>query len=197
MFTGIVTDIGSVVALVSHAGGARIAIESDLASDLGVGESIAVNGCCLTVTSCGENRFTADLSPETLSRTAFERRGTGQDVNLERPLQLSDRLGGHLVQGHVDGLALLTGLSAEGDGYRLVVDVPELLRRYIAVKGSFALDGISLTVADYHEGRAAVAVIPYTFRHTTLRQRTVGDPLHLEVDVIARYVEALTRTEEA
>ncbi len=197
MFTGIVTDIGSVVALVSHAGGARIAIESDLASDLGVGESIAVNGCCLTVTSCGENRFTADLSPETLSRTAFERRGTGQDVNLERPLQLSDRLGGHLVQGHVDGLALLTGLSAEGDGYRLVVDVPELLRRYIAVKGSFALDGISLTVADYHEGRAAVAVIPYTFRHTTLRQRTVGDPLHLEVDVIARYVEALTRIEEA
>ena len=197
MFTGIVTDIGSVRALARHAGGARIAIESELARDLAVGESIAVNGCCLTVTSCDENRFTADLSLETLSRTSFERRGTGQDVNLERPLQLSGRLGGHLVQGHVDGLATLAGLSEDGDGYRLVVAVPEQLRRYIAVKGSFALDGISLTVADYKEGQATVAVIPHTFRHTTLRQRAAGDPLHLEVDVIARYVEALTRIEEA
>lgn len=197
MFTGIVTELGRVLSFTRHPGGAQILVETTIAPALAPGESIAVNGCCLTVTSCDQKGFAADLSLETLRLTAFERRGEGQRVNLERPLRFSDRLGGHLVQGHVDGLSTLLDLRPEGDGHRLVMDIPHPLRRYVVVKGSFALDGISLTVADYHDGQAEVAVIPHTFQHTTLREREPGDPLHLEVDVIARYVEALTRAEEA
>ncbi len=197
MYTGIVSDVGRVRSFSRRPGGARIQIAAAIAAELSVGESIAVSGCCLTVTSCAAEDFTADLSLETLARTAFERRGEGQRVNLERPLRLSDRLGGHLVQGHVDGLCTLRDLTVEGDGHRLVVEIPGPLRRYVAVKGSFALDGISLTVADFHDGLAEVAVIPHTFQHTTLQERVPGDPLHLEVDVIARYLEALNRTEEA
>jgi riboflavin synthase len=197
MFTGIVTDLGHVASFEEGPGGARIFVATSLGPELAAGESIAVNGCCLTVTSCDGQGFSADLSLETLSRTAFRQRGEGQLVNLERPLRLSDRLGGHLVQGHVDGLCNLIALAPEGDGHRLSVEIPHALRRYVVVKGSFALDGISLTVADYRDGQASVAVIPHTFQHTTLRERAPGDALHLEVDVLARYVEALNRAEEA
>ncbi len=197
MFTGIVTDLGRVASFHDHPGGARITVATTLGPELAPGESIAVNGCCLTVTSCDDQGFSADLSLETLSRTAFRQRGQGQLVNLERPLRLSDRLGGHLVQGHVDGLCRLAAIEPEGDGQRLVVEIPAPLRRYVVVKGSFALDGISLTVAEYRDGRAQVAVIPHTFQHTSLLERAPGDPLHLEVDVLARYVEALNRAEEA
>lgn len=197
MYTGIVTDLGRVASFVSHPGGARLVVETSLGPELALGESIAVNGCCLTVTSCDDQGFAADLSLETLSRTAFAQRGQGQQVNLERPLRLEDRLGGHLVQGHVDGLGTLSAIEPEGDGHRLVFDVPAALRRYVVVKGSIAVDGISLTVADYHEGQAEVAVIPHTFAHTNLAQRAPGDLVHLEVDVVARYVEALHRAEEA
>lgn len=197
MFTGIVTHLGRVAAFDRQPGGAvlRVATAADL--ELSLGDSIAVSGCCLTVTSCDGQGFTADLSLETLRLTAFERRGSGQLVNLELPVRLADHLGGHLVQGHVDGLAEVISLAPEGDGHRLVVAIPPDLRRYVAVKGSLALDGISLTVAAYRSGQADVAVIPHTFGNTTLRSVHPGDYLHLEVDVIARYVEALTRAEEA
>jgi len=197
MYTGIVTALGAVEELRCGEAGGRIRVGCDVAGELARGDSIAVDGCCLTVTACDERGFSADLSRETLRLTAFEGRGVGAAVNLERPLRAGDRLGGHIVQGHVDGLAELVELGPDGEGYRLVVRIPAPLRRYVALKGSLALDGISLTVAAYHDGQAEVAVIPYTFQNTALHERRPGDPLHLEVDVLARYVEALTRPEEA
>jgi riboflavin synthase len=197
MYTGIVADVGRIALFTSHAGGAEIAVETPLGGELSVGDSIAVDGCCLTATACDARGFRAQLSLETLARTAFRERGEGSRVNLELPVRLSDRLGGHLVQGHVDGLCTLVALRPEGDGQRLVVDVPPPLRRYVAVKGSFALDGISLTVADYDGGQAEVAVIPHTFARTNLLDRVPGQRLHIEVDVVARYIEALNRSGEA
>lgn len=189
MFTGIVEERGTV----REVGPSRLAVAcATVNADSGVGASIAVNGVCLTVVERSGAHLAFDLSEETLRRTSFSRLGAGDPVNLERPLTLSSRLGGHLVQGHVDGVGIVTGSERDpAGGAWLTVETPEGLRRYLVEKGSVCVDGVSLTVAALHDRTFSVALIPHTVDVTTLGATRVGDPVNLEVDVIAKYVEAL------
>ncbi|HWC44244.1 MAG TPA: riboflavin synthase [Actinomycetota bacterium] len=194
MFTGIVEGTGTVAALAAVAGGsgARLEVEAPwLAGQLALGESVAVNGCCLTVAEPSPAGFAADLVAETLRRTALGGLRPGARVNLERPLPLGGRLGGHLVQGHVDGVARLLDRTRVGDGEEVRIELPADLERYLVEKGSIAVDGVSLTVAGVGPGWFAVALVPHTLEVTTLGDRRPGDPVQLEVDVVAKYVERL------
>jgi riboflavin synthase len=194
MFTGIVEGTGTVAALAAAAdgSGARLEVEAPfLAGDLRLGESVAVNGCCLTVAEATGDGFAADLVAETLRRTALGGLAAGDLVNLERPMTLGGRLGGHLVQGHVDGVARVLDRTAVGDGEEVRIELPPQLTRYVAEKGSVAVDGVSLTVAGVGPGWFAVALVPHTLEVTTLGRRRPGDPVQLEVDVVAKYVERL------
>jgi riboflavin synthase len=194
MFTGIVEGTGTVAALAVAAGGggARLEVEAAfLAGDLRPGESVAVNGCCLTVAEPTPGGFAADLVAETLRRTALGGLAAGDAVNLERPTVLGGRLGGHLVQGHVDGVARVLERQPVGDGQEVKIELPEDLERYVVEKGSIAVDGVSLTVAGVGPGWFAVALVPHTLEVTTLGRRRPGDPVQLEVDVVAKYVERL------
>ncbi len=197
MFTGIIEELGQVAGLESGADSARIRIRGPLVtSDALAGASIAVNGVCLTVTSVDADTFTADVMAETLARTSLATATPGAPVNLERALAASGRLGGHIVQGHVDGTGTVTE-RVPGDRWELMrIRVPASLARYVAQKGSIAIDGTSLTVADLEDledGSALVTVslIPETLTRTTLGQRAPGDLVNLEVDVLAKYVERL------
>ncbi|CAN5830343.1 riboflavin synthase [soil metagenome] len=183
MFTGIVEELGSVVS--RHGGRLRIGAEWIL-DGTAVGDSTAVNGCCLTVVALGDGWWEADLSTETTTRTTLGDLNPGDPVNLERPVRLADRLGGHLVQGHVDGVGEV--LAAAPD---LAVQVPSDLGRYLVEKGSITVDGVSLTVVEATDDRFTVAVIPHTAEVTTLGHRRPGDGVNLEVDVIAKYTERL------
>lgn len=189
MFTGIVEERGTVAGIAPH----RLTVACrTVRGDAELGSSIAVNGCCLTVVELGEAHLAFDLSEETLRRTALGRLSPGDPVNLERPLTLMSRLGGHLVQGHVDGVGAIAGLEpTEQGGVWMSVEAPAGLSRYLVEKGSVAVDGVSLTVAALDGSRFAVALIPHTLTATTLGVARVGDPVNLEVDVIAKYVEAL------
>jgi riboflavin synthase len=189
MFTGIVEELGVVRAV----GPTRLEIACHaVASDARIGASIAVNGVCLTVVDGADDRLGFDLSEETLRRTSFARLRSGDGVNLERPLTLASRLGGHLVQGHVDAVATVAGVDRTPDGGAwLTVRVPPELGRYLVEKGSVTVDGISLTVAAIEDDTFSVALIPHTLEVTTLGAAEVGHPVNLEVDVIARYVESL------
>jgi len=206
MFTGIIEELGTVRMITANAGGARIEIVAKAVLDDAVlGASIAVNGCCLTVVELLDDGWAADAVTETLDRTSLGSLVAGDRVNLERPVRLADRLGGHLVQGHVDGVGTLRERVALPDGStRMTFGAPASVLRYVVEKGSIAVDGISLTVAalDDHasaEDRASdeggatfdVAVIPHTLAVTTLGHRQPGDPVNLEVDVLAKYVERL------
>jgi len=156
------------------------------------GDSIAVDGCCLTAVDVEADGFTCELTGETLARTAFaERLRPGQLVNLERPLRADGRFDGHIVQGHVDGVGMVRGLTRQGDGAELEATLPPALERYVVEKGSIAVDGVSLTVAGVVPGVFRAALIPYTLEHTSLGKARVGGPVNLEVDVIAKYVERL------
>jgi riboflavin synthase len=194
MFTGIVEGLGEVVALTvaPDGGGARLEVQAWwLADALRTGESVAVNGCCLTVAEPTAAGFAADLVAETLRRTALGGLAPGATVNLERPIALGGRLGGHLVQGHVDGVARVLDRTPVGDGEEVRVELPAELERYVVEKGSIAVDGVSLTVAATGPGWFAVALVPHTLEVTTLGGRGPGDPVQLEVDVVAKYVERL------
>jgi riboflavin synthase len=193
MFTGIVEGIGTVATLATAAGGgARLEVEAPwLAGELRPGESVAVNGCCLTVAATTPAGFAADLVAETLRRTALGGLAEGDRVNLERPLALGGRLGGHLVQGHVDGVAKVLERTPVGDGEEVRIELPADLERYVVEKGSIAVDGVSLTVAGVGPGWFGVALVPHTLEVTTLGRRRPGDPVQLEVDVVAKYVERL------
>jgi riboflavin synthase len=198
MFTGIVEGTGTVVTMdrpPAGGGAARLEVEAPwLAGGLAVGDSVAVDGCCLTVVAGGPDRFAADVVAETLRRTALGRLAAGARVNLERPLALGGRLGGHLVQGHVDGVGQVLERRAVGEGGEEVkVELPGDLARYVVEKGSIAVDGVSLTVAGVGDGWFAVALVPHTLATTTLGERAPGDPVHLEVDVVAKYVERLVQ----
>jgi riboflavin synthase len=194
MFTGIVEGTGTVTGLAAAAGGggARLEVEAAwLAGELRPGESVAVNGCCVTVAEATPAGFAADLVAETLRRTALGGLTAGARVNLERPLPLGGRLGGHLVQGHVDGVAEVLERTPVGDGEEVRIELPPQLGRYVVEKGSIAVDGVSLTVAGVGPGWFAVALVPHTLAVTTLGDRRPGDPVQLEVDVVAKYVERL------
>ncbi len=191
MFTGIITAVGSIAAVHPTAGGARIRVAApglELA-DGQVGESIAVNGVCLTAITISADGFDADVSRETLRCTVgFE---SGARVNLERALRLSDRLGGHLVSGHVDGVGTVVRVQAAGDNKVFVFAAPRDVARYIAVKGSIAINGVSLTVNDVKEMNFSVNIIPHTLAATNLGAATAGARVNLEADTVARYVERL------
>jgi riboflavin synthase len=192
MFTGIVEERG----IVREAGPSRLAVGCrTVTADSDVGASMAVNGVCLTVVERSDGHLAFDLSEETLRRTSLARLAPGDPVNLERPVTLMTRLGGHLVQGHVDGVGEVTGFEAdEAGGARLTVRPPDDLLRYLVEKGSVSVDGVSLTVAGLSEAAFSVALIPHTLAVTTLGATKVGDLVNLEVDVIAKYVERLLET---
>lgn len=195
MFTGIIEHAGKIETLEHGAEGGRLRVSlasaPEIAAEMKLGDSIAVNGCCLTVADFDARSFAADLSGETLRRTAFGEKKAGSIVNLERPLAVGARLGGHFVQGHVDGVGRVTRLAPEGDNWWLSVRVPEDLRRYVAEKGSIAIDGISLTVARWRDGVADIAVIPFTYEHTNVGAMTAHDAVNLECDILAKYVASL------
>jgi riboflavin synthase len=191
MFTGLVQDRGRVEAVDQTAAGARLRVGSALAAELNDGDSVAVDGVCLTATDVGADEFAADVMTETLERSTLARIATGRAVNLELPLRAADRLGGHVVQGHVDGVGEVTELAEEGFARRMWIEPPPELLRYVVEKGSIAVAGVSLTVADVAEDRFAVALIPETLERTTLGGVAVGDRVNLEVDVLAKYVEKL------
>ena len=193
MFTGIVEELGRV-----RASGSRMSIEAGaVGEDSPPGASVAVNGVCLTVVeherADGVMVLWFDLSPETLDRTALGRLAPGDPVNLERPVTLMTRLGGHLVQGHVDGVGVISGLGPADGGVNMTIDLPEGLSHYVVEKGSISVDGVSLTVTEVGDGRFGVALVPYTLEATTLGKVRTGDPVNIEVDVLAKYVERLLR----
>lgn len=186
MFTGIVEDVGKV----SAAGAGWIEVSCAL-DGLRPGDSVAVDGVCLTVTSCAGRRFRADLSEETLRRTTLGAREEGARVNLERPVPAGGRLGGHVVQGHVDGVGRVRRVDEQAGSVEMWVEASRALSRYLVEKGSVAVDGVSLTVAALEEGSFAVALVPFTLERTTFAERRPGDAVNIEVDVLAKYVERL------
>jgi riboflavin synthase len=173
--------------------GVRLTIESALTSELSPGDSIAVNGVCLTATEVQNGTFAADVMNETLSRTSLAAAASGIDVNLELPLRASDRLGGHVVQGHVDGLGSVAAVQDDGFARRVEIEAPEELLRYVVEKGSVAVDGISLTVAELSSRSFTVSLIPETLERTNLGTAQPGRRVNLEVDVLAKYVERLMK----
>ena len=193
MFTGIVEEVGRVESAERRADVLRVRIFAPTtAPGLPVGGSVAVNGCCLTAVLVAGGFFECELTEETLRRTAFEERlRPGRALNLERPLRADGRFDGHIVQGHVDAVGRIRALERDERAADLVVDCPPALERYLVEKGSVAVDGISLTVARLGPGSFGVAIIPYTLDHTSLREARAGDPVNLEADVIAKYVERL------
>ena len=198
MFTGIITGIGTVRSLLPIGGAQdmRIVIASpwpDTAA-IAVGASIACSGCCLTAVELGPDWFAIDASAETLSRTTLGAWREGSQVNLERSLRLGDELGGHLVSGHVDGLGTVASVTAENGSWRVSVDVPRELARFIAPKGSVAIDGVSLTVNEVSGTRFGVNIIPHTWSVTTLGQLQPGQSVHIEIDMLARYVARLSES---
>ncbi len=196
MFTGLIEDVGQLKSGAARSGG-RLAIASSIPrEEVSIGDSIAVDGVCLTASSFIEGGFTVDASPETLRRTTLGLRRAGQRVNLERALRLSDRLGGHLVSGHVDGTAVVASIECLDDFVRMGFTAPENILHYIVEKGSVAVDGISLTVNECSERGFSVMIIPHTFSHTTLCERATGDSVNIENDIIAKYVERFYRREK-
>jgi riboflavin synthase len=192
MFTGIVTDVGKVAA-VEKRGDTRIRIETGYdTATIDRGASIACSGPCLTVVDKGPGWFAVEASAETLARTTIGAWQVGTTVNLERALRLGDELGGHIVSGHIDGLARVLDLAPEGDSFRFNFEAPAALARFIAPKGSVALDGVSLTVNQVDGARFGVNIIAHTWRHTNFARLKAGDRVNLEIDMLARYVARLT-----
>ncbi len=190
MFTGIVEETGTVRSLRKGRDSAEIQISARLVtSALKIGDSISVNGVCITVISKGVDEFAANLSAETLARTSLGLSVPGRTVNLERALAVGDRLGGHFVQGHVDGVGRLVSVRQSGEGAVITVSYPSELERYLVYKGSIAVEGISLTIASVGASEFEIAVIPHTWQNTNLRVLKVGDPVNLETDILAKYFE--------
>ncbi len=194
MFTGLVQDLGTIEELDHLDNGARLTISASLAAELREGDSIAVNGVCLTATAVRDHRFLADAMNETLALSTLGTLRPGAHVNLELPLRASDRLGGHLVQGHVDGIGEVVEVAADGIARRIRVDAPDDVLRYVVHKGSIALDGVSLTVVDVDDRSFTVSLIPETLERTNLGEASPGRALNLEVDVVAKYVEKLVKS---
>ncbi len=198
MFTGIVQAIGTIARIEAHGGDARLFVDaSALDAALNPGDSLCVSGVCLTVTRRDGNTCCFDVSGETLSLTTLGALRAGDGVNLEPALRLSDRLGGHLVSGHVDGIGRVVAVEPEARSQRWTFEIPLALARYIAAKGSVCIDGVSLTVNEVGDNRFGVNLIPHTVAATTFRTRQAGDAVNIEVDMLARYVERLRAGEAA
>lgn len=194
MFTGLIEDVGTIGELRRQNNSAVLTVKTKLAvRSMPRGASVAVNGACLTVVKKSGKSFTVDVSPETLTRTNLETLVVGSAVNLERPMRLADRLGGHLVTGHVDGVGTVATIEKQGEFTLISFAVPALFGSLLVPKGSVAIDGISLTVNACRKNRFSVAIIPFTLQHTNLRARKVGDKVNLETDLIGKYVQSFMR----
>ncbi len=193
MFTGLVQDRGTVRGVRGDGAGVRLSVRTALASRLRSGDSISVDGVCLTAVEVGAEGFSADVMRETLDRSSLARLTDGTSVNLELALRAGDPLGGHVVQGHVDGVGEVRAVREDGFARRLTIAVEPALLRYVVEKGSVAVDGVSLTVAAVDEAGFEVSLIPETLQRTSLGEATVGRPVNIEVDVLAKYVEKLVR----
>ncbi len=194
MFTGLIEATGRIDAIDRDESGGRVRLQTAIAGDLRPGDSLAVNGICLTVTSQTATHVTADLAPVTLEITTFGTIASGRLVNHERPVRADDRMGGHFVLGHGDGTARIRSFVKQGDCFRLDVDVPPALEPYVVSKGSIAIDGISLTVASLAPGLLTAQIIPFTRAHTALAEARAGDLVNLEMDVLGKYVARLLST---
>lgn len=200
MFTGIVEEVGRVTSIQQKGENRRITIEAKHApKELGTGHSVAVSGVCLTALDIGPNSFCADLAPETWVRTSFSRIKKGALVNLELPMKADGRFGGHIVQGHVDGVGKLIGLERieDSENWWLHIEIPPEIEKYTVYKGSISIEGISLTVAKLEGNRCTIAIIPHTVEMTNLNSLKPGDPVNLEADLIAKYVEKMMHPETA
>ena len=191
MFTGLVADLGTVSDVAATADGVRLQVATPLAAELSEGDSVAVNGVCLTAVSADAQGFTAEVMNETLRRSSLAEVAAGRRVNLELPLRAQDRLGGHVVQGHVDGVGAVSAVEDDGFARVVTIEAPAGLLRYVVEKGSIAVDGVSLTVASVSPDTFAVSLIPETLERTNLGAAAPGTPVNLEVDVLAKYVEKL------
>ncbi|MCY3772341.1 MAG: riboflavin synthase [Gemmatimonadetes bacterium] len=192
MFTGIVETTGAVLTLDGDRDGLKLTVEAPaMSAGFQPGDSVAVNGVCLTVVDTADEVFSVEIVPETVSRTTFGNLGVGDRVNLERPLRLSDRIDGHLVQGHVDGVGRIAAREERGNSLWYEVEIPDDLTPFVIEKGSVALDGISLTIASLTGNLAAVSIIPHTASITTFGNRRSGDEVNIEVDMVGRYVASL------
>ena len=198
MFTGIVEEVGKIAKIEQRGENRRITIEArNTPKELGTGQSVAVSGVCLTALDIKPNSFCADLAPETWERTSFSRIHEGALVNLELPMKTDGRFGGHIVQGHVDGVGRLIAFDriSDSENWWLHVEIPADVERYTVFKGSICIEGISLTVAKLERNRCTIAIIPHTVELTNLGSLKPGDPVNLEADVIAKYVEKMMRAE--
>jgi riboflavin synthase len=196
MFTGIVEYRGSVAGVEKGAGGMRLSLETGPLDGLEVGDSISVNGVCLTAVEVDPGRVMVDVVRETLDRSTLGSIEKGDPVNLELPMRVDGRFGGHIVQGHVDGVGEVLAMEPEGDGKRMRLAIPGQLTRYMVEKGSITVDGVSLTVAALNGREMEIALIPQSLQLTTLGLRTVGEKVNLEVDVLAKYVESLLKADQ-
>jgi len=203
MFTGLIEGIGTLAGREPRGGDARLRIDAGTlpwvgrgAADIALGESISVNGACLTVAAFDATGFEADASNETLALTSLGELAIGRPLNLERAMRPNDRLGGHLVSGHVDGVGKVLHHWDDGRAQRWLFEVPASLRRYIAAKGSICVDGVSLTVNAIDDRGFEVALVPHTLQHTAFAHTAIGDPVNLEIDLVARYVERLLAAKE-
>jgi len=192
MFTGLIEEIGKISAITQISGGIRFKISAEkVFDDLKIDDSIAINGICLTVTKFENNGFYCDAVGATLTKTTLQNYSVGEEVNLERAVRLSDRLGGHLVQGHVNGVGTVKQIVKLGENYFVEITVPHELKKYLVDEGSIAVDGISFTIANLEEEIFGISVIPHTWKNTVLKNRKPGNKVNIETDIIAKYVEKL------
>jgi riboflavin synthase len=194
VFTGLIADLGRIEEIERSGEGVRLIVSSALASQLSEGDSISVNGVCLTATNVQATAFSTDVMNETLRRSSLAEARSGTPVNLELAMRLSDRLGGHMVQGHVDGVGTVRSIAADGFARRVEIEAPDEILRYVVRKGSITVDGVSLTVAGLGDASFTVSLIPETLERTNLGHAEVGTTVNLEVDVLAKYVERLVAT---
>ncbi len=192
MFTGLIEELGKIESVKPISGGKTLTISAEkILSGINTGDSISVNGVCLTVTKFSARNFTVDAVGETLNKTTMNELRIGDNVNLEPALRLSQKLGGHIVQGHVNGVGEISELKKLGENYLLFVLVPVALEKYLVKEGSIAIDGISLTIADTLNNECTFSIIPHTWLNTNLRTKNIGDKVNIEIDIIAKYVEKL------
>ncbi len=195
MFTGLIEEIGTLRRIETKSGGKILEIAAEAVTEgMKIGDSLAVNGVCLTVVRFSQSMVNVEAVEETISRTTIPYWRAGEELNLERALALGDRMGGHIVQGHVDGIGVITNIDNRGEESRFFISAPDEIGRYLVYKGSIAVDGISLTVAALNENTFSIAVIPHTIKNTNLKRRKIGDKVNLETDILAKYVERLLQS---